>query len=224
MRGDVSPVNPISQAFRDNLKRNQFGGTVGGPIKKDRLFFFVGWQDTIQRSTNPATTTLPTAAMLAGTSPCLGNGSRNAWQYDRPRSALRDRWRRPQPNQSCEVQPHHLRAGEHIFRSRRVAHSDAGPCGTYGYQTPANFTENQGLARIDFQQSGKNTIFGRYFITNWNQPPGNPNLPPAKGGLLIAAIDGQADRVQNLTLGDTYLISLEHREQHPCDRKSKRTT
>ena len=59
--------------FRDNLKRNQFGGTLGGPIFKDKLFFFAGWQDTIQRSTNPASTTIPTAAMLAGNfQPCLG--------------------------------------------------------------------------------------------------------------------------------------------------------
>ncbi len=34
-----------------------------------------------------------------------------------------------------------------------------------------------------------------------------PDLPPSAGGLLIAAIDGQSDRVQSLTLGDTYLIS-----------------
>src|SRR3984885_8446590 len=60
----------------DDLKRNQFGGTVGGPIRKDKLFFFLGWQDTIQRATNPATTTLPTQAMLDGNfQPCLGNGS-----------------------------------------------------------------------------------------------------------------------------------------------------
>ena len=72
---------------RDNLKRNQFGGTVGGPIKKDKLFFFLGWQETIQRSTNPATTTLPTAAMLAGNFQlCLGTqaglrGTRLFWVH-----------------------------------------------------------------------------------------------------------------------------------------------
>ena len=82
-----------------------------------------------------------------------------------------------------------------------------GACGSYSYQAPASFTENQGLARVDYQQSSKNTIFGRYFITNWNQPPGASNLPAAAGGLLIAAIDGQADRVQNLTVGDTYLFT-----------------
>ena len=36
--------NKIDGLPRDDLKRNQYGGTVGGPIKKDRLFFFVGYQ------------------------------------------------------------------------------------------------------------------------------------------------------------------------------------
>src|ERR1700682_758982 len=52
---------------RDSLKRNQFGGTLGAPIIKNKLFFFAGAQFTIQRSA-PTTGTnyIPTAAMLAG--------------------------------------------------------------------------------------------------------------------------------------------------------------
>ena len=42
-------------ATRDTLKRNQFGGTIGGPVKKDKLFFFFGYQDTITRQ-DPAAT------------------------------------------------------------------------------------------------------------------------------------------------------------------------
>jgi len=36
---------------RNNLKRNQFGGTFGGPIVKDRLFFFVAYQGQRQIQT-----------------------------------------------------------------------------------------------------------------------------------------------------------------------------
>jgi hypothetical protein len=36
--------NKIDGLPRNDLKRNQYGGTFGGPVKKDRLFFFVGYQ------------------------------------------------------------------------------------------------------------------------------------------------------------------------------------
>src|SRR5438128_21140 len=49
------------------LKRNQFGGTVGGPIIHNKLFFFGGLQRTTERS-DPANTQnwVPTPAMLQG--------------------------------------------------------------------------------------------------------------------------------------------------------------
>ena len=45
---------------------NQFGGTFGGPIAKDKTFLFGSYEGTYQNGGNPQVYTLPTAAMLAG--------------------------------------------------------------------------------------------------------------------------------------------------------------
>src|SRR5262249_31741821 len=52
---------------RDTLKRNQFGGTLGGPIIQNKLFFFGGYQGTETRADgSPIVSFVPTAAMMAG--------------------------------------------------------------------------------------------------------------------------------------------------------------
>jgi hypothetical protein len=53
--------NKVNRLPRDVLKRNQYGGTVGGPIRKDKLFFFVGYQgqrlsSSASSGTNPVYT------------------------------------------------------------------------------------------------------------------------------------------------------------------------
>jgi Carboxypeptidase regulatory-like domain len=184
-------------AFKDPLKRNQFGGTLGGPIKKDKLFFFLGWQETIQRSSYPASPVfLPTAAMLAG----------DFTQYNTDCDhGLLSLAAPGSPYVGNKTSPTNFSPIIMALESHLPVATN--PCGVYNYPSPASYTENQGLARIDYHQSNKNTIFGRYFIANLLAPPGAPNLPASQGGLLIAAIDGAADRVQALTIGDTYLLS-----------------
>src|SRR5579884_3299960 len=47
-------------------KLNQFGGTFGGPIKKDKMFFFMDYQGTLTRSTGTARAGVPSAAERQG--------------------------------------------------------------------------------------------------------------------------------------------------------------
>jgi outer membrane receptor protein involved in Fe transport len=63
-----------SNGSKPPLHQNQFGGTLGGPIKKDKLFFFIDYEGFRQASSSIQTSTLPTAAErgLSSTGTALG--------------------------------------------------------------------------------------------------------------------------------------------------------
>jgi Carboxypeptidase regulatory-like domain len=48
------------------FRRNQFGGAIGGPILKEKLFFFADFQGTMLKTSTPELTSAPTAKMLQG--------------------------------------------------------------------------------------------------------------------------------------------------------------
>ena len=62
-----------STTGKDQIKRNQFGGTIGGPLIKDKTFFFGGYQATRFRNLgSAASTTVPSAAQrLTATDPAV---------------------------------------------------------------------------------------------------------------------------------------------------------
>jgi outer membrane receptor protein involved in Fe transport len=66
-----SPTSPVPP-----FQKNQFGGTLGGPIRKDKLFLFGDYQATRQKQPDsPAFNTVPTAKMRTGDfSDLIGTG------------------------------------------------------------------------------------------------------------------------------------------------------
>ena len=58
--------NFFNYGARPTFGRNQFGGTLGGPIQKNKTFFFVYFEGLRQSTPNTVTDTLPTAADRTG--------------------------------------------------------------------------------------------------------------------------------------------------------------
>ena len=57
--------NDLNHIAKPEYRQNTFGGTLGGPVLKRKLFFFVDYQGTRKITPSPATSTVPTAAMVS---------------------------------------------------------------------------------------------------------------------------------------------------------------
>src|ERR1017187_7806812 len=150
-----------TQSVRDSVKRNQFGGTVGGRIKKDKLFFFAGYQGTRQRSDPAANTAyVPTAAALQGDFSILDGSKANGGCLTTAR-VLKNASGTPYPNNQIPVASFD-QAGLKLASSYLPLATQ--PCGNYLFGYLTNNPDDQIVGRVDWSVSDKQTFYGRYYV------------------------------------------------------------
>jgi carboxypeptidase family protein len=192
LSNDRLNARPYFAIRKSGLKRNQFGGTIGGPIVKNRLFFFAGFQGTpLRQDPNDLLAFVPTAEMLAGDFTRLASPACNAGRQITLRA----------PFVNNRVDPALLSKTSLNIGNRLPRTTD--PCGRFIYSQRVNADERQGLGRIDFQRSEKESIFGRYsFLRTMIPTP----LSLSPDNLLNAGLSGEDDLTQTFAVGGTYLL------------------
>src|SRR5207237_3027892 len=136
---------------RDTIKRNQFGGTMGGPITKNKLFFFAGYQGTtIRQDPSDSISFVPTAAMLAGDFTAFASPACNGGRAITLRA----------PFVNNRIDPSQFSKAALAYAKHLPTTND--PCGKIIYGNPTYENGHMLVARIDYQKSDKHSIFGRY--------------------------------------------------------------
>ena len=149
-----SGVNP--PGVQDQLKRNQFGGTIGGPILRDKLFFFAGYQGTYESSAPSANTAfVETAVALTGDFTSLASAQCNGGKAVTLKA----------PFVGNKVNPNLLNSVALKVLALMPVSSD--PCGALSYAIPTTDHENQIVGKVDWTVSSRQTLFVRYFVTDY---------------------------------------------------------
>src|SRR5215472_11451468 len=165
--GDLNARNFFSLTGHDTLKRNQFGGTLGGKIIKDKLFFFGGWQSTRNRSNPPSSSThIPTAAMLNGDfSTIAGPGCQS---NGKGVQLMNPDTKAPFSNNQIPVT---MLDPVAVAVTKYLPVGSADSCRKVTFGIPVTGDEDQWIGRVDWVQNPKHTLFGRYFIVDYQNPP-----------------------------------------------------
>ena len=193
LRNSSANARNAFASTQDGLKRNQFGGVIGGPIRRDKLFLFLGYQSTIQRI---APTTflefVPTPQVLAGDFTTIASGQCNT----SGKSTIL-----PAPFVNNQISPSLFFPTALKILSLSGFPSSSDPCGMVTFGRRENTDEQIGTGRMDYQKSEKHTIFGRYSGAHLFEPTdANPS------NLLTGNAPTLDFLVQSVVLGDTYLI------------------
>ncbi|MDA0206399.1 MAG: TonB-dependent receptor [Acidobacteria bacterium] len=187
VRNRVFNARNTFAADRDQLKRNEFGGHLGGPIIRNKSFFFASWQQRQLRDVRSAITAFaPTTAMQAGDFGSCGVNCDRETPVD-PLTGV------PFANKQIPISR---------FDPAAVKVASLMPTlGGDGFTViprPSKQDTNQFVTRIDHMLTDNDRLTGRYFVDHFDNA-GNfdsSNILTYRGPVIAARV-----RVQNLMVG-----------------------
>jgi Carboxypeptidase regulatory-like domain/TonB-dependent Receptor Plug Domain/TonB dependent receptor len=173
------------------LRQNQVGGSIGGPIKKDKLFFYANYQETRQYNGAVAgigylpvslppipsgDRSAPGFQAALGAALCPSNHPSNPAAYETFFSAF------GVPNVACDgsnINPIALNLLNIKLPNGQyyIPGSGTGSYANTVITDPATYEEHQLILNGDYVVNSKNTLAMRYLYTN------NPQVLPLSGGL-----------------------------------------
>jgi Carboxypeptidase regulatory-like domain len=181
---------------------NNYGGTVGGPILKDRLFFFFAYEGQRNSSLEPYDLLIPTQGDLAASLADFANPAVNPNRLPLNTAGLN----------LLKYYPCSNGAGGFVSCTPAAADATVATGGfTQTISSPNTDKMGSFIIRVDYKMNDKMNLSGRYMFADSTQsaPLGGYTLPPAPGsGLASNAFNTIAPtRVQMAGATWTYNIS-----------------
>ena len=167
--------NPFLKAAgitRPTLQRNVFGGLLGGPIKADKLFFFISYQGTHER--NGASPNSLTSGVLIAAGLTNDRSQQTLLTTFRPRSA-------PGAPPATSINPVALALLNAKLPNGQFVLPTPQADGHYSGSAISRFREDQFNTNVDYRINDKDWLAVRFFFSNAPQffalPVGGANVP-----------------------------------------------
>lgn len=186
LRNTKLDARSFFSSTRPSFKRNQFGATLGGPIRKDRTFFFFSYQGTIQRGSpgERRYRTLTDAERIGDFSAATG-------QIVDPRSGT------AYPNRIVPAS----QVTDFARRNNAYLPSPNQPGGFYSFAVGQKLDQDQLVGKVDHNFTDKDRVSFRYLMNNIPQVDASPG--PVGEDWLV----DHPTRTQSWNLNYTRVIS-----------------